>query len=85
MSKSKTMPDETATFSSSFQVLNSILEQFKQKTPGLEESLELFESGVQHIKICQDKLSKAKGRVEELVKTLEEGGQVVTKPFEDAE
>jgi exodeoxyribonuclease VII small subunit len=85
MPKSENTTEETVTFSSSFQALNTILEQFKQKTPGLEESLELFESGVQHIKICQDKLSKAKGRVEELVKTLQEGGQIVTKPFEEME
>jgi exodeoxyribonuclease VII small subunit len=70
-------------FTESFRALDEILEQLRKGAPTLEESLQLFEQGVQHIRVCQDRLSKARGRVEELVQTLHSGGEIVTRPFED--
>jgi exodeoxyribonuclease VII small subunit len=74
---------DTLTFSESFQNMDKILDQFKKGTPTLEESLELFENGIHHLKNCQDKLTKAKGTVEELVKSLQVNGEVMTRPFEE--
>lgn len=78
-------PEAEQTFTHCFQSLEGILEQFKTGSLSLEESLGLFEQGVGHLKVCQEKLSKAKGRVDELVKSLEDGGAVMTKPFEEAD
>ncbi len=75
--------DEKPNFTQSFQALEAVLGQLRQGAPSLEEALSLFEQGVHHVKICQSQLTQAKGRVEELVQSLQEGGQLVTQPFED--
>ncbi len=77
-------PMESPGFSESFAALDEILEQLRKGTPTLEESLQLFEQGVQHIRICQEKLGKARGRVEELVQSLHSDGEIITRPFEEA-
>jgi exodeoxyribonuclease VII small subunit len=64
--------------------LEGILEQFKSGTLTLEQSLNLFESGVGHLKVCQEKLTVAKGKVEELVRKMQEDGEAVTRPFEES-
>ncbi len=81
----ETTTDEQSSFSHSFKTLDEILDQFKKGSPSLEESLALFEKGVKHLKICQQKLSKAKGRVEELVESLQEDSEKITRPFNEAE
>ncbi len=73
---------ETPTFSKSAEALDQIVERFKDGTLSLEEALSLFEEGVGHLKVCQSKLSEARGRVEELVKTLQADGESVTRPFD---
>lgn len=70
-------------FTDSFRTLDEILEQLKKGAPTFESSLELFEQGVQCIRVCQQKLNKAKGRVEELVQTLQPGGEAITRPFQE--
>lgn len=72
-------------FTTSMKSIESILDRFKSGTLTLEESLTLFESGVGHLKVCQQKLTTAKGKVEELVQTLQAGGEAVTRPFAEAE
>lgn len=76
------MPKQSPTFSESSDALDTIVERFRSESLSLEEALALFEEGIQHIKICQTKLTQARGRVEELVKTLQEDGESVTRPFE---
>jgi exodeoxyribonuclease VII small subunit len=69
------------TFSEASHALEEIVERFRSETLPLEEALSLFEEGVGHVKTCQAKLSEARGRVEELVKTLQDDGEIVTRPF----
>lgn len=76
------MAKATPTFSESSQALEEIVERFRSESLPLEEALNLFEDGVGHIKVCQSKLTEARGKVEELVKTLQEDGESVTRPFE---
>ena len=73
---------ESPDFTTSMKALEGILDRFKTGTLTLEESLSLFEQGVGHLKVCQEKLTGARGKVEELVKTLQEGGEAVTRPFD---
>lgn len=82
---SQAKPEANAiTFSEAAQSLETIVERFRSETLPLEEALSLFEVGVQHIKVCQAKLTEAGGRVEELVKTLQADGESVTRPFSEA-
>lgn len=69
------------TFSEASRSLEEIVERFRAETLPLEEALSLFEEGVGHVRVCQAKLSEARGRVEELVKTLQDDGESVTRPF----
>ncbi len=73
---------KTPTFSESSDALDEIVERFRGESLSLEEALTLFEDGVKHIKVCQTKLTEARGRVDELIKTLQADGESVTKPFE---
>jgi exodeoxyribonuclease VII small subunit len=75
----KSTPD----FTTSMKTIESILSQFKSGSLSLEDSLKLFESGIGHLKICQEKLTTARGKVEELVQTMQEGGLAITKPFQN--
>lgn len=77
----KATKDKEPSFSESSEKLDEIIEQFRSGDLQLEEALTLFEQGVGHLKICQSKLGEAKGSVEELVKTLQEHGESVTRPF----
>lgn len=76
------MSKSTPSFSEASEALDAIVERFRSESLPLEEALTLFEQGVQHIKVCQSKLTDARGRVEELVKTLQADGESVTRPFE---
>ena len=77
---------QSGTYSESAKALDEILAQFKEGKLSIEESIELFETGVQHLKVCQSLLKDARGKVEVLVKSLQEDGEMVVEPFsEDAE
>ena len=76
------MAPKQPTFSTSAEKLDEIIERFKEGSLPLEEALTLFEEGVGHLKICQEKLTTARGRVDELVKTLQADGESLTRPFE---
>lgn len=73
----------TPTFSESSEALDEIVERFRSESLSLEEALSLFEEGVKHIKVCQAKLTEARGRVDELVKTLQADGESITRPFSE--
>ena len=76
------MPAETPTFTQSANALEEIVDKFRDGSLELEEAMTLFEQGVGHLKVCQTKLTEARGRVDELVKTLQNDGESVTRPFE---
>ena len=69
-------------FEECLQRLEEVVNQLERGDVPLEQALKLFEEGVKHIKVCQGKLTEARGRVDELVKTLQEDGESVTRPFE---
>lgn len=73
---------EKESFSASCAALDEIIERYRGGSLDLEESLELFEQGVQHLKVCQTRLTAARGKVDELVKTLQTDGESVTRPFD---
>lgn len=75
------MKQEQPTFTESANALDEIIERYRGGSLSLEEALTLFEDGVKHLKVCQGKLGEARGRVEELVKTLQVDGESVTRPF----
>lgn len=50
------------TFTQHTQALGALLERFRSETLPLEDALDLFEEGVQHIKAGQAMLNQAKGR-----------------------
>lgn len=72
---------EQASFSESATALDEIIEKYRGGALTLEESLTLFEDGVKHLRVCQGKLGEARGRVDELVKTLQQDGESMTRPF----
>jgi exodeoxyribonuclease VII small subunit len=80
--KKETAEATAVSFTESSQQLGRIIERFRTEALTLEDSLSLFEEGVQHLKVCQQKLASSRGRVEELVKTLTDDGTVQTREFE---
>lgn len=82
MSAKKSNTD-SPNFTESAEALDEIIDRFKDGELTLEESLALFEQGVSHLKVCQTQLTVAKGKVEELVKTLQEEGEIITRAFEE--
>ena len=74
---------EQPTFTEASSALEDTLNRLKSGNTPLEESLELFEQGVAHLKVCQSLLNGAKGKVEALVKTLGDDGQFVTEAFDE--
>jgi exodeoxyribonuclease VII small subunit len=59
------------TFTEHTQALGQILERYRTETLPLEESLDLFEEGVAHIKAGQAMLNQAKGRFTTLQEMLD--------------
>jgi exodeoxyribonuclease VII small subunit len=73
---------EAPSFTESAQAVDDILEQFKSEALPLEDALKLFEDGVRHLKVCREKLTEARGRVEELVKAFDSDEPGETREFE---
>ncbi|MBU1671635.1 MAG: exodeoxyribonuclease VII small subunit [Actinobacteria bacterium] len=69
------------TFKDAIDELEKITERLESGELELEESLKLFERGVELIKLCQDRLDGAQARVELLVGSLE--GGVTPEPLEE--
>jgi exodeoxyribonuclease VII small subunit len=59
------------TFKEAIEELEKITASLESGELELEESLALFERGVELIKFCQDKLDGAQAKVEMLVESLE--------------
>ena len=73
------LPAENASFESNIKALDTIVATLEQGDIALEESLALFEQGVQLQRRCQALLNKAEKRVEVL---LEKNGEMVSEPLE---
>ena len=69
-------------FEDSLRELQKIVQQLEQGELGLSESLDSYESGVQHLNQCYRQLAKAEQKVE-LLREVAEDGSSVTEPFEE--
>ncbi len=70
--------DEELSFKEAIDELERITESLESGELELEESLRLFERGVELVKYCQEKLNSAKSKVEALVDSLEGGFKSVS-------
>ncbi len=68
-----------ASFETSLNTLEQLIQKMESGNLSLEESLKSFEEGVKLTKICQQALSKAEQKVQLL---LEQNGELVSQPFE---
>jgi exodeoxyribonuclease VII small subunit len=83
MSKAETGKKTPDSFEQRIERLERIVEQLEQGEAPLDESLKLFEEGIQLAKACQDQLEEAKERVEVLLEAAEEG-KAATEPLEES-
>jgi exodeoxyribonuclease VII small subunit len=72
--------DNLKDFEKSLQSLEKIVSNMESGELGLEESLAQFEKGIKLARNCQDTLTNAEFRVEQLI---EKNGLQQTVPFED--
>ncbi len=75
--------DKEPTFKEAIEELEKITDSLESGELELEQSLALFERGVELIKYCQDKLDSAQAKVELLVDSLE--GEIRAVPLEEAD
>ena len=74
---------EPASFEENLKKLEGIVQQLEEGKPELDESLRLYEEGIQAYQQCQQLLSEAELKVRKLVQTLE--GELEEEPFEPPE
>ncbi|MEI7869526.1 MAG: exodeoxyribonuclease VII small subunit [Candidatus Methylumidiphilus sp.] len=74
------MVKKTVLFEESLAELEQLVERMEQGNLSLEESLKLFERGVQLTRSCQKALKEAEQKVHVL---LEENGEPTLQPFTD--
>jgi exodeoxyribonuclease VII small subunit len=70
-----------ASFEAQLKRLGEVVEKLEDGELGLEESLALFEEGVQLSRGAQKRLDAAEKRVEELIR-IDENGDAVTRDLE---
>jgi len=73
--------DNETTFKEAVEELEKITDSLESGELELEQSLALFERGVELIKLCQDKLDSAQAKVELLVDSLE--GEIESVSLEE--
>lgn len=71
---------EEPTFEEALQELERIARRLDREEMPLDEALELFETGVAHLRAASSMLEEARGRVEELVEDA--AGEVDAVEFE---
>ncbi len=74
------MVKKAVRFEESLAELEQLVERMEQGNLPLEESLKLFERGVQLTRTCQKALKEAEQKVQIL---LEENGESTLQPFND--
>jgi exodeoxyribonuclease VII small subunit len=75
---------EGMTFEASIKRLGEIVQVLERGDLPLEESLQLFEEGIQLSRQSQAKLDGAQKRVEELL-SVDDAGDAVTRAFDSAD
>ncbi len=71
---------EAPSFEVSLKRLTEIVQTLEKGDLALEESLRLFEEGVQLSRASQERLDAAEKRVDELL-TIDESGRAITAPY----
>lgn len=86
MAKKKTsMRDEcTLTFEESLDALEGIVGDLESGKLGLSESLEKYEQGVSHLKMCQRLLERAERKIE-ILSGMDADGNPITIDYDDRE
>ncbi|ABR48657.1 exodeoxyribonuclease VII, small subunit [Alkaliphilus metalliredigens QYMF] len=69
-------------FEEGIKKLEEIINQLENKEQGLDDALELFQEGVRLYRICNEKLTEAEEKISVMI---EEGNQLVERPFEGGE
>ncbi len=84
MAKKKNVArEECATiFEESLQELEKIVAELEGGKLGLSEALERYESGVKHLKSCQQLLERAERKIE-LLSGVDADGNPITQPFDE--
>ncbi|HOB08086.1 MAG: exodeoxyribonuclease VII small subunit [Limnochordia bacterium] len=72
------MHEPDMTFEEAIKALEDVVRQLEDGTVTLDESLKLFEKGVELARICRAKLDQYEAKIEIL---LERNGEAVTEPF----
>ena len=78
---------ETPTFEAALKQLEEIVQRLEKGELSLEESLKLYEEGIQLSRLCHGKLEEAEGKIEMLLKdargepVLDAHGQPKTTPL----
>lgn len=68
-------------FEKALEKLEKIVEELESGDFSLDESLKKYEEGIKLARTCQQKLDKAKAKIETLIK--KDSGDFETKPFKE--
>jgi exodeoxyribonuclease VII small subunit len=74
---------ETITFEEAMKKLESIVETLGEGNLSLDDSLKMFEEGMELCKFCNKKLDEAEYKVEKLME--KEGGEISVEDFKAEE
>lgn len=69
------------TFEKALEKLEEIVSELEAGNLSLDSSMKKYEEGIKMARLCQEKLDKAKARIETLAK--DESGKFVKKQFDD--
>lgn len=58
---------QTQTFEKNLETLNAVIKKMEQQDVGLEESLKLYEQGIQLTRQCQKIIDDAEKKIEKLM------------------
>lgn len=61
------MPKKKETFESALSELEKITESLESNDLTLDDALKKFEKGISHMRVCEDKLKDAEGKLKELL------------------
>lgn len=75
-------PSSEATFEKAFALLQEIVKKMESGTLPMEEALKCFEEGVKQTRFCQESLTAAELKVQQLLKITADG-KIETKKFEE--
>jgi exodeoxyribonuclease VII small subunit len=70
-------------FEDSLEHLKRNVSELEEGSLSLSESLEVYESGIKHLKLCHQALEQVRRKIELLV-DIDESGNLLTQPFDDA-